>query len=267
MTSSIDHGSLLGSIAEYTELLARNPRDTVFIQLSEAYRQLGLADEALDIARSGVQNLPAFTPGHTLLGQLLAERGDMAGAIVSFEKALGIDADCFPALKGLARIRYQQGEREAARQLLQRAATLQPGDPVVAKVLASLPPQAADASPDPVVAESPAEKKGGPPIATPTIAEIYERQGLLKRALGVYSDLLQLDPANQDLLRKYRDLKARISSGASGAAVSSPAAEEPERVEVHSPPGVLQEVQPGLRAIQSLERLLHAVRRRREHVQ
>jgi tetratricopeptide (TPR) repeat protein len=267
MISNSDYSSLLTSIAEFTERLAHDPRSSVFVPLSEAYQQLGMASDALEVARRGVQSLPGFGPGHTLLGRLLAEKGDIAGAVTSFERALSIDDQSLPALKGLARIRYQQGEHDAARHLLLKVLALKPDDSMVRKTLASLPPQApgavANKASDPAVV-----KKDTAPISTPTIAEIYERQGLLQRALGVYRDLLQKDPTNQGLLQKYRDLKTRINAGASKLSppptVDPPASETAEP----KPPVVLapQAVTTEFRVIQSLECLLEAVRRRREYV-
>jgi tetratricopeptide (TPR) repeat protein len=184
MDASKNHGSLLGAIAEYTEILASDPRSPVFVQLSDAYRQLGMADDALHVARAGVQQLPNHTAGHILLGRLLAERNDSAGAMVSFETALSLDANALPALKGLARLHYQQGGYDAARTLLVKAAAICPADAMVRKALASLPQASAPASPSTAGSE-PAAQQTGAPIATPTIAEIYERQGFPQRALGV----------------------------------------------------------------------------------
>lgn len=264
MMAGNDHGSLLGAIAEYTERLAQNPRATVFVPLSKAYRQLGMVDDAMAIARTGVQTIPEFSPGHTLLGRLLVEKGDAAGAIACFERALAIDNEDLPALKGLARIRYQQGEHEVARQLLLKASALKSDDPTVQQALASLPPQTRGTAHAP--AGEPAQKVAAP-IATPTIAEIYERQGFLKRALGVYRDLLQRDPANQDLLGKYRALKARIAAGASDV-TPPPAVDPPAAVAEVPPVEVAPPVVPaGQHVLQSLERLLEAVHRRRKHVQ
>jgi hypothetical protein len=48
------------------------------------------------------------------------------------------------------------------------------------------------------------------PIATPTIAAIYLRQGLPHRALKVYRNLLQNDPDNSSLRRQMEELEERI---------------------------------------------------------
>jgi tetratricopeptide (TPR) repeat protein len=265
MIAAKDQGSLLGAIAEYTERLAKDPHETIFVPLSEAYRQLGLNDYALEVARTGVQHLPEFGPGHVLMGRLLVERGETAGAATCFERALSIDAGCLPALKGLSRIRYQQGEHDAARQLLQQAAALRPDDLMVRKALANLQAQHAAASTG--AAGEPAVKKGGAPIATPTIAEIFERQGLLQRALGVYRDLLQKDPSNQDLLQRCRSLQARIAADAGDIAPQVSALTPAPTADPLTTVAASPDLPPGLSTIQSLERLLSAVRRRREHVQ
>jgi hypothetical protein len=74
---------------------------------------------------------------------------------------------------------------------------------------------------------------------------------------------LRRDPANQELLGKYQDLKARLVPD-TAAEVPPPAIAVQVAVEPEVAPPTIPH---GLRVIQSLERLLEAVRRRREHVQ
>jgi len=176
--------SLLGKIAGFTEILAKDPQSTVFVSLSEAYRQLGMLDDALEIAEKGTRRLPAFSPGFVALGRILAQQGDLGRAGNAFEQALGIEKDSLQALKGLARTRYRQGYLDQARELLLRAEELNPQDPVVQKMLSSLHGQGPVVSFEPVstaVAEPLEQAAGGggsldataasnPPAAEPETA-------------------------------------------------------------------------------------------------
>jgi tetratricopeptide (TPR) repeat protein len=259
---SQSHLSLLGKIAEYTEVLAENPRSTVFVPLSEAYRQIGMREEALQIVRHGVATLPRYSQGVFALGRLQAENGEIAEAVVSFERALALDSAHIGALKGLSKIRLQQGDKVAARNLLLRAAELQPGDEGIQKMLALLGP----ASP------SPGAKKAGAPIATPTIADIYIRQGFPRRALKVYHDLLQADPGNRELREKFATLKKRIEGGDHGKVQSQAGALNPPADDPAPPPAACAPAPPEPRPsarekiVCELDRWLNSIHRRREHV-
>ncbi len=296
--------SLLGKIAGYTEILAKDPRSTVFVPLCETYRQMGMLDDALQVARQGVKALPRYSPGHIALGRILAQRGDLAASMAAFEAALEMDRDNLTAIKGLAKVRMLNKQPDEARQLLLRGATINSEDEGVRKMLTSLGPVRSKAAVVPEASlpeESPMEKPaGGEPIATSTIAEIYVRQGFLKRAMTVYRDLLKVDPSNEDLRAKLVELKARVeaqesreSAGAeissapplaqpapkpSPATVAAPApAPAPAPVAVApTPEPVVPEpvVAPVAAPVatradihqQILNRWLDAIRRRREHV-
>lgn len=274
MTLNAAAGSLLGKIAGYVEILAKDPRSTAFVPLAESYRQMGLLDEALEVANRGVKVLPSFSPGYTVLGRIQAQLGNLDAAAASFERALLIDPENLMSLKGLARIRMQQGNGTQALKLVQQAVALKPDDAVALKMLAALgapsPAVQADApvQPEPVPA---AANPQAEPISTITIAEIYIRQGFLDRALKVYRDLLQADPRNEEIRRKLVELKQRIETqkaapapaGASEtAAVPAPAAAAATVPEVADKRAAAEG-----RQLAELTRWLDSISRRRADVQ
>lgn len=226
MTLTTPAVSMLGKIAGYIEILAKDPRSTVFVSLAETYRQMGLLDEALDVATRGVQALPSFSPGYSILGRIQTQRGAIDAAVAAFERALLIDPENLLSLKGLARVRMQQGDRAQTLKLVQRVLALKPDDSVAQKMLQAIeaPPAvsreavALPSAAPAVTAASAAAKESvntrppTDPISTPTIAEIYVRQGFLGRAMKVYRDLLQADPHNEEIRRKLLELKQRIES-------------------------------------------------------
>lgn len=204
---SVDTTSLLGKIAGYTEILSKDPHSTVFVPLSEAYRTMGMLDDAIEIARRGIVAVPGYAPGFITLGRSLAEKGRLHDAAEAFARALQLEDANLQAIKGLARVRLLLGQADQARPLLVKARQLAPTDAAVARMLADLPP----AGPPP--AATPAAGKSDVPIATVTVAEIYERQGLLRKAYKVYHDLYRTDPGNQQLRQKLLELRQRIESG------------------------------------------------------
>lgn len=236
MTLDAAAGSLLGKIAGYVEILAKDPRSTVFISLAESYRQMGLLDEALDVATRGVHALPSFSPGYTTLGRIQVQLGNLDAAAAAFERALLIEPEDLVSLKGLARVRVQQGDRAQALKLVRRAVALKPDDAVAQKMLAALGvPAAAPAVVAPPQPVPPAAHSTVDPISTPTIAEIYIRQGFLGRAMKVYRDLLQADPHNEEVRRKLVELKERIAAQNATAAPTAPAGPAVTRITETAP--------------------------------
>lgn len=63
----------------------------------------------------------------------------------------------------------------------------------------------------------------GEPLVTRTLGELYVKQGLVERAIGVYEHLLRRDPGNAELAERLDDLRARIDGQESDA----PALHEP----------------------------------------
>ena len=53
-------GSLIDKINCYLQIAANDPHSTTLIPLAEAFRQIGLLEDALSAARLGVEALPNF---------------------------------------------------------------------------------------------------------------------------------------------------------------------------------------------------------------
>jgi len=285
-----DTSTLLGKIAGYTEILAKDPRSTVFVSLAEAYRKLGMLDDALEILDKGTAHLPRFVPGYVARGRVLAQKDQLADAAMAFEQALAIEADNLPAIKGLARVRYRQGYLDKARALLEKGRGLKPDDPVINKMLASLGAGAADTEESPeqeAVQETgpqnePEVESGDeqPAILTSTLAELYVRQGLLHDAARVYREILRREPDNQKARQRLVELKQQLESqeqegaATAAAASSSPAAPEPVPASPVPEVDLQQETHPRAepqetskeQLVDIYQRWLAAIEQRRAHV-
>ena len=227
MTEQNQQNSLLGKIAAYTEILAKDPKSTIFVSLSEAYRKMGMLDDASQVVNKGLESHPDFSPAHIVLARILCQQGEYSASEDSFKKALESDPESLAALVGYARLNILLGKESAARALLLDARKLSPADPVINKLLLSLPEDAVvetvaetvipatepeDEQQEYLVEEEPREEQGVPesnalPLASATLAELYRKQGLTEQALNVYRQLSTKDPDNLLFRRKIRDLE------------------------------------------------------------
>lgn len=293
MSKSVSTDALLARIALYAEILTKDPRSTIFVQMSEAYRNLGMAVDALRIAEEGARKLPDFAPGHLAVGRACFQLGDVARARRAFEEAYRTDPRHVPAIKALAHLCSIQQEHGRALELAKKALAIKPSDAFFSQLLGKVEsslrtgqavPAATDRSPEEssesiasevataaatesaqTVIEGPSEENPGAPIATATLADIYIRQGLKEKALRVFEDLLRQDPTNAYLLRRVEILREE-------ALASLPSKLQPPVEEPTSPSAIQAETRRGKGTglsemmVSELERWLDAIRRRREHV-
>lgn len=229
MTELNQRSSLLGKIAAYTEILAKDSKSTIFVSLSEAYRKMGMLDDALQVIERGIAIHADFSPAHTVHARILCQQGDYRASEAAFETALRFDPESLAALVGYARLNILSGKEAKARELLLTARMLSPADSVINKLLLSLPavPESVEDQVEDQV-EEPAEEELQPPLASATLAELYLKQGLEPQALDIYRQLSANDPNNLVLRRQIRDLEEQLTESAASADTVEPVLEQEE---------------------------------------
>lgn len=80
-------------IEKYQVLLQNDPKSQVFAPLTEAYRKMGLIEEAFRIAVRGVQFNPHFGGGRIALARVFLDRDNLQGALDELEKAAELSPD------------------------------------------------------------------------------------------------------------------------------------------------------------------------------
>jgi tetratricopeptide (TPR) repeat protein len=75
------------TIEEYQVMLMRNPNAKVFAPLAEAYRKMGLLQQALEICERGVKYNPEYPSGLVAYGKILFELKKYEEAAEIFERA------------------------------------------------------------------------------------------------------------------------------------------------------------------------------------
>jgi len=231
MTTASTGGSLIGKIGSYLQILTKDPSSTAFVPLAEAYRQIGLLDDALEAARFGTERLPHFSPGFSTMGRILGQIGRIDESMSAYARALSIDRQSQAALVGLSRLHLVRGERDQARKILQQAKEFHPDDQKISDMLVALdlPRPWAD-----IKQASKAHERGpshesasGEPIATATLAEIYVKQGLLDKALEVYQGILVQSPENESARKRIMQLQEMLVADVKPAAEDVQLPEEP----------------------------------------
>jgi tetratricopeptide (TPR) repeat protein len=115
-------------IRTLTSRLAEEPSSLAFLELGEALRRRGQLEAAYKVARGGVSRYPALADAHDLLGRILGDEGDLAGAFDAWAEALRLDPMRIGALKGIAFLYFRAGDVAAALDHLRRAAEVDPDD-------------------------------------------------------------------------------------------------------------------------------------------
>lgn len=111
-----------------TARVAEEPSSLAFLELGEALRRRGQLEAAYKVARGGLARYPDLADAHDLVGRILGDQGDLAGAFDAWVEALRCDPMRIGALKGIAFLYFRAGDVPAALEHLQRAAEVDPDD-------------------------------------------------------------------------------------------------------------------------------------------
>lgn len=196
------------------------PAQAMFARWVAELLMRGEHDEALRRAEVGTTQFPAYATGWYALARAQTACGDHRGAAQSAERCLALEPDFFAAWDMLAELWQKLGRPAAAKAAQARrdefliGSSSQPAD--ASPVVPVEPP----VGPEPVTTEAapmqklilkrPTETAGA--FETPTLAELYRRQGLLDRALEVYRRILERHPDDSGAQTMVQKLEAELSS-------------------------------------------------------
>jgi predicted regulator of Ras-like GTPase activity (Roadblock/LC7/MglB family) len=122
-------------LQRWSDDVARDPRSLAFLPLAKAYRRQGLVEVALQLCLRGLEHHSANVEAHGLLAALRLEQGDRQKAAEEWSIVLRMDPQNFDALRGLGFCHLERDQLARARQLLEHAAALRPGDGTVREAL------------------------------------------------------------------------------------------------------------------------------------
>lgn len=115
-------------IERYQLEYARDPKSKVFAPLSEAYRRMGLVEEALRIAENGVKLNPDFASGRVALARILIEKKRYEEASSQLSKAIEYAPENLLAYSLLGELHLQLRQPKEALNAFKMVLFLNPND-------------------------------------------------------------------------------------------------------------------------------------------
>lgn len=187
-----------GSIVEtLEEQCARGDSPRAFAPLAEIHRLASRAEEAVRVARAGLELFPDHLGIRLVLARALMDRGERDAASEEYGFVLKRDPGNFEAAAHLGTSVELPGQ-----------APQSDGAPATEPSLSAELEHLADLF---AIADEP---RGNPPdaIATLTLAEIYARQGLTDRAVEVCEAILSRDPSDQEAASRLEEYRRTLAS-------------------------------------------------------
>lgn len=80
-------------VEKYQIVMQRDPKSQVFAPLAEAYRKMGLIEEAFQLCMKGVKYNPQFAGGHIAFAKILIARGEYAAAEKELDMAVTLSPE------------------------------------------------------------------------------------------------------------------------------------------------------------------------------
>lgn len=180
----------------------------------------GELKQALKRALTGTEQFPGYASGWFILAKVQVALELFRDASFSLERCLGVEPEFFAAWDLLSLVHRRLGRKAAARAAEERYRELL--GPFAPAREQQLPAVSAQAEVRNEPAGAPAKEirkliyKGPQEVTrafeTPTLAEVYRRQGLLDRALEVYTRILTRHPDDSGARAMVQKLQAEISS-------------------------------------------------------
>jgi len=156
-------------LRELQEKFEENPR-RYFAPLANEYRKGGQPKRAIEICRSQLAQMPGHMSGQIVFGQALYEAGEFDEARQVFERALTLDPENLIALRSLGDMSLQSGDTTEARRWYMRLLDADPKDTSVIALVSEID-ASAEAEPIPTPKSVPIDSDAGDqPI--PFIADV-----------------------------------------------------------------------------------------------
>jgi predicted regulator of Ras-like GTPase activity (Roadblock/LC7/MglB family) len=122
----------------WSDELASDPSSLAFLPLAETLRRRGQVELARKVALNGLERHPHNPDAHDTLARIHADAGDLQSAYDEWDVVLRLVPGHVGALKGMAFIRFQQGDLEEAERLLMSAHSSPEADEDISAAITTL---------------------------------------------------------------------------------------------------------------------------------
>ena len=205
----------------YNEILAAGPSPGTLYLILSKMKEEGELKRVIQESIKALMTYPSDIFLRKLLAETYMEDGQASMAENEFLKVTGHINDLISAYKSQAQIYLKQKRNEDAKKFLELYLAHYPDDEEATNLLSLLSPPSAELEPESAQADleeevisSPDEETIAyqedqlPDIATPTLAEIYFKQGQIKDARDIYEKIVTEHPDDLKSLERLGELKA-----------------------------------------------------------
>lgn len=194
------------TIEHYQNLLNQDPKSKIFAALAEAYRELGLIDQADDLARRGTVSHPTYAPGFVVLGRIKLGQKNYAEALSLLQRAIHLSPENILGHQLLGQLHLEMKDTKAALKAHKMALFLNPQDARSQKVVSKLESISADEYEADLFQMAPLQKSTPSPSASTPNAQDKKKE--IDRTLSLADALIirnEIDKAHEILRTSYRE--------------------------------------------------------------
>lgn len=209
----------------YNEILAAGPSPGTLYLILSKMKEEGELKRVIQESIKALMTYPSDIFLRKLLAETYMEDGQASMAENEFLKVTGHINDLISAYKSQAQIYLKQKRDEDAQKFLKLYLAHYPDDEEASLLLSSLSPPVDEPEPETAQADleediisPPAEETMVyqedqlPDIATPTLAEIYFKQGQIQDARDIYEKVVMEHPDDEKSWQRLEELKAILGA-------------------------------------------------------
>ncbi|CAE80293.1 tetratricopeptide repeat protein [Bdellovibrio bacteriovorus] len=156
------------TIEKYQSLLEKDPNSQVFAPLAEAYREMGMLQEARKTVTAGVQRHPQFVGGLVTYAKVLRDLGELSKALETLKKATALSSENILAHQLMAEVHLAQKNPKDALKSFKMVLFLNPNSKSAQKAVQKLESLTADEYDEDVFAMTKLPEVNLESSATPT---------------------------------------------------------------------------------------------------
>jgi protein involved in temperature-dependent protein secretion len=125
-------------IAKLTERISKDPKSKLFVPLAEEYKKAGNLEMSIHVLKEGLKNNPEYVTARSILGRILVEKGDLAGAQKEFEEVTKAIPDNLVAQRKLGDLYVLQNRPADALEHYRIVLSLNPRDEEMAALVSDV---------------------------------------------------------------------------------------------------------------------------------
>ena len=197
----------------YQQMMSKDPSSQVFVYLAESLWEREMYEEAIEICTKGLRLRPHDLRARVILGLSYLRTGALDSAETELLKAKEMLEINTVIYRNLAELYDKKGDSEQAFHYQKLFEALHPS------AVAEVETEVDEAGAASVARE--ASPEDAEMMDTVTLAELYEQQGHVDKAIEVYRKVLETSPETEEVEARLAELEKRIGEPQEGRTLLS----------------------------------------------